>query len=198
MKSDNGPSCTTLMSMSSSTGATPEGLGFGSGLGSGLGHVSASAAEKHANTNSPAQKPRSCVTCRRRKVRCDKSSPCSNCRRANIACVVPSTADRPPRWARRLDHDHDHDHEPQAMERLRTLEGLVKDLSAQLEHANASAADYSTRDATNIQNGVGSLLVRDANASTSRYVSSGFWSRIHVSSPPISIMTPQNKQTNKR
>ncbi|KAK7964341.1 fungal-specific transcription factor domain-containing protein [Apiospora saccharicola] len=49
-----------------------------------------------------ATKPRSCVVCRSRKVRCDKLSPCSNCRRANIPCVLPS-ADRQPRWARRLD-----------------------------------------------------------------------------------------------
>lgn len=168
--------------MSSSTGATPEGLG----LGSGLGHASASASEKHANINNNTQKPRSCVTCRRRKVRCDKFAPCSNCRRANIACVVPSTVDLPPRWARRLDHDHlllppRAGHGSQAMQRLSTLEGLVRDLSAQLEHANANAADHSTRDATSARKDVGSLFVRDANASTSRYVSSGFWSRINVS-----------------
>ncbi len=46
-------------------------------------------------------KLRSCVTCRQRKVRCDKLSPCSNCRRADIPCVLPS-AERSPRWARRL------------------------------------------------------------------------------------------------
>jgi hypothetical protein len=48
-----------------------------------------------------AAKLRSCVTCRQRKVRCDKRAPCSNCRRADIACVFPSL-DRPPRWARRI------------------------------------------------------------------------------------------------
>ncbi|RDW75486.1 hypothetical protein BP6252_06628 [Coleophoma cylindrospora] len=88
-------------------------------------------------------KPRSCVVCRTRKVRCDKLSPCSNCRRGNIACVFPST-DRPPRWARRLDRAATSElaaHTPdQVMERLRALEGLVKDLSGQLEQANALAA----------------------------------------------------------
>ena len=54
-----------------------------------------------STTPSAPVKQRSCLTCRQRKVRCDKASPCSNCRRADIACVFPST-DRPPRWARRL------------------------------------------------------------------------------------------------
>ncbi|CAK7223067.1 hypothetical protein SEUCBS140593_005112 [Sporothrix eucalyptigena] len=68
-----------------------------------------SEAEKHATvagtapstTANAVPKQRSCVTCRQRKVRCDKLSPCSNCRRADIPCVLPST-ERPPRWARRL------------------------------------------------------------------------------------------------
>ncbi|KAK1837621.1 fungal specific transcription factor domain-containing protein, partial [Colletotrichum chrysophilum] len=38
----------------------------------------------------PALNPRSCVTCRRRKVRCDKQMPCSNCRRAVIQCIFPA------------------------------------------------------------------------------------------------------------
>ena len=109
-------------------------------------------------------KPRSCVTCRTRKVRCDKTSPCSNCRRAGIACVFPSL-DRPPRWARRLERiagqaqmqsqsqhaqspaqthaqqDPDQGVVSQVMERLRNLEGLVKELSGQLDQAHAAAAN---------------------------------------------------------
>lgn len=193
--------------MSSSSGATP----------SDLGPFSGSAAENHAKSNTPSasaplDKPRSCAICRRRKVRCDKLSPCSNCRRANIPCVFPSTTDRPPRWARRLERlpsHHHNDNSPSAgdasaaqvhvMERLRTLESLVRDLSGQLEQANAvasvagsgaasvAASPGSTTNAPSIRataaahKDVGRLLVRDANASRSRYVSSGFWSRIHVS-----------------
>lgn len=147
---------------SMSTTGIPQ--GFGSGLGPGLGKASAAEAEKDANTT--VQKPRSCVVCRRRKVRCDKTSPCSNCRRANIPCLVPSsTADRPPRWARRLELADNDDDKP-AIERLAALEALVRDLKAQLaQHKD-----------------VDRLPVSDANASTpSRYVSSGFWSTINVS-----------------
>ncbi|KYK58478.1 hypothetical protein DCS_05494 [Drechmeria coniospora] len=158
----------------------------------------------HAST----AKRRSCVTCRARKVRCDKSSPCSNCRRANIACVVPST-DRPPRWARRLDRitgrSHDATQQPdapavgQVMERLRTLEGLVQELGAQLQQARAHSsapspapahsdrpprASGSPPQATGsaaagpqLQSQLGRLVVADSGQS--RYVSSSFWSRVH-------------------
>ena len=89
------------------------------------------------------------------------------------------------------------------MERLRNLEGLVKDLRGQLEQANAAASsaagsssgvnspESSTHDhdtdrqrdnspntnAGNVQNQFGRLVLQDANRS--RYVSSGFWSRVN-------------------
>jgi len=162
----------------------------------------------------PAPKVRSCVVCRTRKVRCDRQSPCSNCLRANIACVFPST-DRPPRWARRLNRVSNNaasNAQPtqlpdpaatQVMERLRNLESLVKDLSGQLEQANAAAlsaasgssgvnspessshdrdTDHqgggsSSTNAGNIQKQFGRLVLQDANRS--RYVSSGFWSIVN-------------------
>ncbi|KAJ5297503.1 hypothetical protein N7508_007752 [Penicillium antarcticum] len=175
--------------------------------------ASASDAEKSARfdtsgRNAAAPKPRSCVVCRSRKVRCDKRAPCSNCRRANIACVFPSS-DRPPRWARRLDHFNGALSNPQAsheagaiadevMERLRTLESLVKDLTGQLEqaksatggssgvgspesstHARESAQPphISPAGAQDVQKTFGRLVLR--NATQSRYISSGFWSRVN-------------------
>lgn len=153
-------------------------------------------------------KTRSCVVCRTRKVRCNKESPCSNCLRAGIPCVIPS-ADRPPRWARRLERvAHNAAAEErlaqaarpptaQVMERLRNLESLVKDLSSQLEQAHAAAnssagnspASSHDRDGDNqrtaapiaatssMQSRFGRLVLNDA--SRSRYVSSGFWSRVN-------------------
>lgn len=135
-------------------------------------------------------KPRSCVVCRSRKVRCDKQSPCSNCRRANIACVVPSK-DRPPRWARRLVPPAPED----VMERIRSLENLVKELSGQLEEANARANSAgvspaaqspgcSTHDpksaasphSDHVQRQFGRLVLQDTTQS--RYIGSGFWSHV--------------------
>lgn len=159
------------------------------------------------NGNAPL-KLRSCVVCRSRKVRCDKRAPCSNCRRANIACVRPPT-DRPPRWARHLDRldsavsslQASQEPEPVAedvMERLHNLESLVQELRIQLEQAKSvvnSAAEGSSGvgspegsahdrqsnpssiNTTNVQTKFGRLVLQDSNRS--RYVSSGFWSRVN-------------------
>ncbi|KAF2969758.1 hypothetical protein GQX73_g3860 [Xylaria multiplex] len=159
-----------------------------------------------ATTTTP--KLRSCVVCRSRKVRCDKQSPCSNCRRAGIPCVIPST-DRPPRWARRLErfaHNAAAGERTaaavdpptaQVMERLRNLESLVKDLSGQLEQAhaiynpstgNSPASSTNDRDgehqtatpfttSSGLHSQFGRLVLNDAGRS--RYVSSGFWSRVN-------------------
>ncbi|KAI2632862.1 hypothetical protein GGS21DRAFT_539788 [Xylaria nigripes] len=164
--------------------------------------------ENHPTISPPAfssTKPRSCVVCRTRKVRCDKRSPCSNCRRANIHCVLPS-APQTPRWAKNynaatgersvqaaqaLDHPT-----TQLIERLRNLEKLVKDLRNQLGQAHSSApvstggspaafthghGDHQvTRSQTPrtdmVQPQFGRLVINDD--SHSRYVSNGFWSRV--------------------
>ncbi|KAK4154716.1 fungal-specific transcription factor domain-containing protein [Chaetomidium leptoderma] len=81
--------------------------------------------------------PRSCVTCRRRKVRCDKHMPCSNCRRAQIPCIFPAPG-RAPRRPRPKDPNApakqpSSDREVELMKRLRKLEGIVEDLSGQIE-----------------------------------------------------------------
>lgn len=84
----------------------------------------------------PALNPRSCVTCRRRKVRCDKQMPCSNCRRALIPCVFPAPG-RAPRQPRPKDPNappktttH---REAELVKRLKKLEGIVEELSGQIE-----------------------------------------------------------------
>ena len=64
--------------------------------------------------------PRSCVTCRKRKVKCDKRQPCSNCQKASIECVFP----RPGRAPRRTKKPPD----AELLARLRRLEGVVQKL----------------------------------------------------------------------
>jgi hypothetical protein len=73
------------------------------------------------------------------------------------------------------------------MERVQYLEALVKDLSGQLEQAKAHAAtspkadgppEGNSSDSTSdVQRQFGRLVLQDANQS--RYVSSGFWSRVN-------------------
>ncbi len=86
--------------------------------------------------------PRSCVTCRRRKVRCDKLMPCSNCRRAMVPCIFPAP-ERAPRRPRRKDLNTLKSHqsserELELLKRLRKLEGIVEELSGQVELETSS------------------------------------------------------------
>ena len=73
-------------------------------------------------TPSIALNPRSCVTCRKRKVRCDKQQPCSNCVRARIPCQFPAPGRAPRRPRKPPDGE--------LLARLRKLEGVVKSLGA--------------------------------------------------------------------
>lgn len=46
----------------------------------------------HASTNAAA--PKSCLECRRRKIKCDKSIPCSYCLKVKIKCRYPAPKTR--------------------------------------------------------------------------------------------------------
>ncbi|KAE8134088.1 fungal-specific transcription factor domain-containing protein [Aspergillus pseudotamarii] len=64
---------------------------------------------------------RSCITCRRRKVRCNKKCPCVNCVKAGIECVFPPPG-RAPRKSKRP-------HDAELLSRLKRLEGVIEHLS---------------------------------------------------------------------
>ena len=70
--------------------------------------------------SSPQLNPRSCTTCRRRKVRCDKRHPCSNCSKAGIECIFPGPGRAPRRSKKPPDTE--------LLARLRRLEGVVQSL----------------------------------------------------------------------
>lgn len=78
-----------------------------------------------SGSGSASLNPRSCVTCRRRKVKCDKKHPCTNCSKAHIDCVYPSPG-RAPRKARKPP-------DAELMDRLRRLEGVVQSLGVQVD-----------------------------------------------------------------
>lgn len=93
--------------------------------------------------------PRSCVTCRKRKVKCDKLHPCSNCTRAHIECVFP-TPGRAPRKARKVSDTRD----VELLARLRRLEGVVKGLGVEVSNVDAAsdnAPKQSNREAVSDQ-----------------------------------------------
>ena len=66
---------------------------------------------------------RSCVTCRRRKVRCDKQQPCSNCASHRIRCEFPSSTRQ--KRKRRVDKPK----EDVLLVQLKRLEGMVERIS---------------------------------------------------------------------
>ena len=84
-------------------------------------NVSAAAATQHP----PQLNPRSCTTCRRRKVRCNKRNPCSNCTKAGIECIFPAPG-RAPRKAKKPA-------DTELLARLRRLEGVVQTLGVHVE-----------------------------------------------------------------
>lgn len=104
--------------------------------------------------------PRSCVTCRRRKVRCDKQMPCSNCRRAHIQCVFPAPG-RAPRRPRPRDPNAppkgSSEREIELLKRLRKLEAIVEDLSGNVdgEHPSAGASPEAANNAGSPSSGTG-------------------------------------------
>lgn len=77
----------------------------------------------------------SCVTCRRRKVRCDRRDPCANCTRQNIDCHFPVTGRLPrrrppPTGSASGSAAH---RQSELLNRLRRLEAVVTELGAQIE-----------------------------------------------------------------
>ena len=100
------------------------------------------------------------------------------------------------------------------MDRLQNLENLVKELSSQLGQAQATASsanrgssggnspESSTQDrdteyqgvttpttnTSSVQKRFGRLVLQDANRS--RYVSSGFWSRVNDEVSRLVVITP--------
>lgn len=72
--------------------------------------------------------PRSCVTCRKRKVKCDKRHPCSNCNRAHVQCIFPAPG-RAPRKSKKVGDGRD----KELLARLRRLEGVVKGMGVDVD-----------------------------------------------------------------
>lgn len=92
-------------------------------------------------TVEPTSSSRSCVTCRRRKVRCNKRSPCSNCTKAGINCVFPPPG-RAPRKSKRPP-------DAELLSRLRRLEGVIDHLkSGQTEGSPPAPGSSSTGPST--------------------------------------------------
>lgn len=137
--------------------------------------TSVGAPQLSAEQPRPTHSTFSCVTCRRRKVKCNKQFPCSNCAKAGTTCAypLPERATRRSRKPRRNDD---------LVARIKKLEGLVDELNgsqtgeqhraggpkAEGEHGK----ETSTTDSTRLEQAFGRLLVDEGK---SRYVASSVW-----------------------
>jgi hypothetical protein len=91
----------------------------------------ASTASQNSPNGSGLLNPRSCVTCRRRKVKCDKKPVCTNCIKAHIECIYPSPG-RAPRKPRKPQ-------DSELIDRLKKLEGVVQMLGSQVQPEDESS-----------------------------------------------------------
>lgn len=107
---------------------------------------SASSAAHRPSVTPRTFNPRSCHTCRRRKVKCDKQEGgCGNCAKAHSECVYPGPG-RAPRRLKSGVPKGASERETELLKRLRRLEGVVEELSGQVELENIRASPESTRD----------------------------------------------------
>ena len=90
-------------------------------------HATTGAGNVQLDSHGRTLNPRSCVTCRKRKVKCDKVHPCNNCTRNHIECVFPAPG-RAPRKIRKVVDGRD----KELLERLRRLEGVVKGMGVEV------------------------------------------------------------------
>ena len=140
-------------------------------------------------TNSQTPASLSCVTCRQRKVKCDKTQPCSACQRSKVDCVFPPRVRLP-----RGRQGGSRARTAEITRRLNRLEGLVERLggeNALTESLAAGEADAEgsappvREDEQDRQNGPlasggdESSRIKEAEpivqADGSRYLSGDFW-----------------------
>ena len=162
----------------------------------------------HGTNGASGLNSRSCVTCRKRKVKCDKRHPCSNCNRAAIECVFPGPG-RAPRRSRKPP-------DTELLARLRRLEGVVQSLGkgidengetvighAEAENVSPQAPEQNGTDFIKKEKGCGMLVAHEPSRipetrnndkkadgmvkefgrlvvedGRSRYVSDKFWSSL--------------------
>lgn len=93
-----------------------------------MGGLEGNEPEAQAATQGPTQN-RVCVTCRRRKVKCDKRQPCQNCVKLRTECVFPS---------KRCAADRQAAADAELLHELRRLEPLFQSLVSKINDDGAA------------------------------------------------------------
>lgn len=96
----------------------------------------------------------SCLTCRQRKVKCDRRNPCSNCTRAATQCsFIPPVRGKPKRRSTPKEGLH---------AKLRRYEEMLKSYGAEIEpsdHDNKNVSDVET-----VSEPDGQMVITDAES----------------------------------
>ncbi|OTA98001.1 hypothetical protein M426DRAFT_70591 [Hypoxylon sp. CI-4A] len=82
----------------------------------------------------------SCVTCRRRKIRCNRNVPCSNCVRSGCQCDYPGSGRKPSQRPNKNGPQYDRTAQARLLDKVRRLEEMVEDLSGKVESNNQESA----------------------------------------------------------
>lgn len=118
----------------------------------------------------------SCVTCRQRKVKCNKESPCNHCTKAGIQCVFPNRV-RVPRAKQTGSRTRD----AELLKRISRLESLVSKIDAVDATKNSHEESLTTISADDSITGAQSRLDEKYTAfvkqqeTATPYLSGEFW-----------------------
>ncbi|KAF7716974.1 Fungal Zn(2)-Cys(6) binuclear cluster domain-containing protein [Penicillium ucsense] len=120
---------------------------------------------------STQSKPYSCVTCHRRKVKCDRQEPCSNCAKACADCIYQAP---PPPRRRKREHDADVD---APVERGRSLRQIPKDtpLADGRERETVTPTNDATSSAEKSQAETGQMIAKEGG---SVYLDTTLWTSL--------------------
>ncbi|KAF9890760.1 hypothetical protein FE257_005629 [Aspergillus nanangensis] len=107
-------------------------------------------------------KPKSCLACRQRKVKCDRVTPCANCARWAIECIFPSPIRRcaRPRTTPASSSSPALDHIARLESQIARLSQTIAIQSLRLNLLDEATINYTTSDA------MPTLYVRGATAQT--------------------------------
>jgi hypothetical protein len=114
-----------------------------------------------------------CVTCQRRKVKCDRLDPCTRCLRTGQECTQPDAQRAPRRRARRTE-------DANVMDRLRQLENSLEQMrglvaKSKQKSENGGAVDSDTDQAKSLVDSLGRVIIDDEKT---HYIAGSSWTNL--------------------
>jgi hypothetical protein len=114
-----------------------------------------------------------CVTCQRRKVKCDRRDPCTRCLKSGEECTQPEVH-RAPRRPRRTD-------DANVLDRVRQLENSLEQMRTLIANGKRAQDDGDGNSRNNpdetgiLEDSVGRLIIDDEKT---RYISGSSWANL--------------------